>query len=69
MVEASIIRLSNEAGRFLGPLSRRDVSCILARFDILGTGEWLPMEKKFARAKFALFLAAAPLSYLASVWL
>ena len=69
MVEASIIRLSNEAGRFLGPLSRRDVSCILARFDILGTGEWLPMEKKFARAKFALFLAAAPLSYLASVWI
>lgn len=69
MAEASIIRLSNEMGRFLGPLCRRDVSCMLARFDILGTGEWLPAEKKFARAKFALFSIAAPLSYLVSTLL
>ena len=63
-VEASLIRLSNEVGRFLGPLSRRDVSCMFVRFDVLGTGEWLPMEKKFARAKFASFSAMVPLSYL-----
>lgn len=67
MAEASLIRMSNEVGRFLGPLSRRDFSCMLARFDVLGTGEWLPMEKKFARAKFALFSAMAPLSYLLGV--
>ena len=60
MAEASLIRMSNEVGRFLGPLSRRDFSCMLVRFDVLGTGEWLPMEKKFARAKFALFSAMAP---------
>lgn len=69
MIEASLIRLSNEVGRFLGHLSRGDVARVFVRFDVLGTGEWLPMEKKFARAKFALFSVTAPLSCLVSAML
>ncbi len=62
-LEAAMIRISSELGRFLGPLSRGDVSCIFRRFDYLCTGEWKPLEMRFTRAKFALFSASVPLAY------
>ena len=62
-LESAAIRLSNELGKFLGPLGRRDVSCLLKRFDYFTTGESIPFEKKISRAKFALFSVSVPLSY------
>ena len=62
-LEAAVIRISSEMGRFLGPLSRGDISCIFRRFDYVCTGEWKPLERRFTRAKFALFSASAPVSY------
>lgn len=62
-LEAAAIRISNEIGRFLGPLSRGDISCVFQRFDYVSTGEWKPLERRFTRTKFALFSASAPLAY------
>lgn len=62
-LEAAAIRISNEMGRFLGPLSRGDASCVFRRFDFVGTGEWIPLERRFTRTKFALFFGAAPAAY------
>lgn len=61
-LEAAAIRISNQLGRFLGPLSRGDVHCIFRRFDYICTGEWMPAEQKFARAKFAMFVGSVPLA-------
>ena len=62
-LEAAAIRISSEMGRFLGPLSRRDKSCVFRRFDYVCTGEWKPLERRFTRAKFALFAGAVPVAY------
>ena len=56
--ESAAIRLSNELGKFLGPLSRRDVTCMFKRFDHFCTGESIPFEKKISKAKFAMFSAS-----------
>ena len=61
--ESAAIRLSNELGKFLGPLSRRDVTCMFKRFDHFCTGESIPFEKRIARAKFAMFSASVPIAY------
>ena len=63
-LEAAAIRISSQLGRFLGPLSRGDLSCIFRRFDYVTTGEWKPLERRFTRAKFALFSVSVPLAYL-----
>ena len=68
-LEAAMIRISNEMGRFLGPLSRGDISCVFRRFDYVSTGEWRPLERRFTRTKFALFSASVPLAYwLGMLW-
>ena len=61
--ESAAIRLSNELGKFLGPLSRRDVTCMFKRFDYFCTGESIPFEKKISRAKFAMFSVSVPIAY------
>ena len=61
--ESAAIRLSNELGKFLGPLSRRDVTCMFKRFDYFCTGESIPFERKISRAKFAMFSASVPIAY------
>lgn len=61
--ESAAIRLSNELGKFLGPLSRKDVTCMFKRFDYFCTGESIPFEKKISRAKFAMFSASVPIAY------
>ena len=61
--ESAVIRLSNELGKFLGPLSRRDVMCMFKRFDYFCTGESIPFEKKISRAKFAMFSVSVPIAY------
>ena len=63
VLEATMIRISGELGRFLGPLSRGDASCVFRRFDYPCTGEWKPLEMRFTRAKFALFSVSVPLAY------
>ena len=68
-LESAAIRLSNELGKFLGPLGRRDASCLFKRFDYFVTGESIPFERKISRTKFALFSISVPLSYwLGSLW-
>lgn len=62
-LEATMIRISNYAGKFFGNLSRGDVRHIFKKFDYVGTGEWKPGDMKFSRVKFALFSASAPLAY------
>lgn len=62
-LEAAVIRISSDLGRFLGHLSRGDIPCVFRRFDYVSTGEWKPLETRFTRAKFALFSASAPLAY------
>lgn len=68
-IEAAVIRISSELGRFFGPLSRRDISYIFKRFDYISTGEWMAHEKEITRTKFVLFSASVPISYgLSLLW-
>lgn len=62
-LEAAVIRISSDLGRFPEHLSWGDMPCVFRRFDYMGTGEWKPLETRFTRAKFALFSASAPLAY------
>lgn len=68
-VEAAAIRISSQLGRFVGPLSRRNFPYICKRFDYITTGEWMPLEKRFTGAKFALFASCVPIAYwLGMLW-
>lgn len=63
-LEAAPIRISSQLGRFFGPLSRKSPPSICRRFDFITTGEWKASERRFSAAKFALFAASVPASYL-----
>lgn len=63
-LEATPIRISSQLGRFFGPLSRKSPPNICKRFDFITTGEWKASERRFSVAKFALFVASVPVSYL-----
>ena len=53
-VEAALVRLSNELGRFVGNIKRAHFG-ICERFDYFTTGESIPYERKVAAQKFAIF--------------
>ena len=62
-IEATIIRLSNDLGRFTSVIYRHDVRNIMTRFDFLGTGKWIKFERKKAVIKFIGFVTSFPLAY------
>ena len=52
-LESALIRASNDAGRLAGTLRRWRPPLLFARFDFLGTGEWIPGSRAMARWRFA----------------
>ncbi len=57
--EATLVRISNDAGRIAGNLRRGHLLCFGERFDYFATGESIRYERKIAVAKCVLFIAGA----------
>ena len=51
-LESALIRASNDAGRLAGTLRRWRPPLLFARFDFLGTGEWIPKSRAMALCRF-----------------
>lgn len=60
--EATIIRLSNDLGRLVGCLCRKDMP-FFTRFDYFVTKESIPFERKIAKTKFILFSFSILITY------
>ena len=58
-IEATLVRISNDAGRTAGNLRRGHLLCFGERFDYFATGESIRYERKVAVPKFLLFVAGA----------
>ena len=57
-LEATLIRLSNDLGKFIGSLRRRDNPCFFTRFDYFVTRESISFERKIAMFAFMLFFVS-----------
>lgn len=51
-LESALIRASNDAGRLAGTLRQWRPPLLFARFDFLGTGEWIPKSRSMALCRF-----------------
>ena len=51
--EATLVRLSNEAGKLAGVLRHGELSCLFARFDYFGDGATVRFERAVAAAKLS----------------
>ncbi len=60
--EATVIRLSNDLGRLVGCLCRKDMP-FCTRFDYFITKESIPFERKIAKTKFILFSFSLLITY------
>lgn len=58
MLEASFVRLSNDAGRIAGNLRRLHFLGFAERLDYFATGESKHYERRVASSKFVLFVLA-----------
>ena len=63
-IEATIIKLSNQLGRFLGPICRGEMPKFCTRFDFFLNKESLHFEHRTSKPKFILFMASVLLTYL-----
>jgi GT2 family glycosyltransferase len=57
-IEATLVRISNEAGRITGNLGRGHLLGFGERFDYFATGESIKYERTIAVSKFLLFIIA-----------
>lgn len=66
-LESALIRASNDAGRLAGTLRRWRPPLLFARFDFLGTGEWIPRSRCMALCRFGAISGSLAALILASL--
>ena len=64
IIEATIIKLSNQLGRFIGPICRGERPKFCARFDFFLNRESIPFEHRTSKPKFILFMISIFITYL-----
>jgi glycosyltransferase involved in cell wall biosynthesis len=67
--ESALIRASNDLGRLIGNLTRRQLNCFFQRFDYFCDGKHIKFEKKWGFIKFSLYILFILIFYHITIYL